>query len=127
MKFFSNTVIVTIGGVLLVVLGLFHLTFWDLFDWGNELPKLSKGNSSLVQMMAICTVCYLTSMGLILLVCRKDITESRVGKLLLLSLSVFFIVRLILEFTFRDGNSVKFITIFLLCIAVYTIPLLKRK
>ncbi len=127
MKFFSNTVIVTIGGVLLVVLGLFHLTFWDLFDWGNELPKLSKGNSSLVQMMAICTVCYLTSMGLTLLVCRKDITESRVGKLLLLSLSVFFIVRLILEFTFRDGNSVKFITIFLLCIAVYTIPLLKRK
>jgi hypothetical protein len=127
MKFFSNTVIVTIGGVLLIVLGLFHLTFWDLFDWGNELPKLSKGNSSLVQMMAICTVCYLTSMGLILLVCRRDITESRVGKLLLLSLSVFFIVRLILEFTFRDGNSVKFITIFLLCIAVYTIPLLKRK
>lgn len=127
MKFFSNTVIVTIGGVLLVVLGLFHLTFWDLFDWGNELPKLSKGNSSLVQMMAICTVCYLTSMGLILLVCRRDITESRVGELLLLSLSVFFIVRLILEFTFRDGNSVKFITIFLLCIAVYTIPLLKRK
>jgi hypothetical protein len=63
MKFFSNTVIVTIGGVLLVVLGLFHLTFWDLFDWGNELPKLSKGNSSLVQMMAICTVCYLNFYG----------------------------------------------------------------
>ncbi len=127
MKFFSNTVIVTVGGVLLVVLGLFHLTFWDMFDWGNELPKLSKGNGSLMQMMAICTVCYLTSMGLILIVCRKEITESRVGKLLLLSLSVFFIVRLILEFTFRDGNSVKFITIFLLCIAVYAIPLLKRK
>lgn len=125
MKAISNKVIVIGGGVLLIVLGLYHLTFWDTFDWSNQLGRLSQDNQSLVQMMNICTVCYLVSMGIILLCSCSEITESRVGRLLLISLSVFFALRLVLEFVF-PGGSVALGVILLICIVIYAVPLLRK-
>ena len=33
------------GGGLLIILALFHLSFWSLFNWQEELPKLSAENT----------------------------------------------------------------------------------
>jgi len=120
----SNKMIVIVGSIMLLVLGLFHLTFWDTFDWANELPKLSKGRE-LVPMMNICVICYLLSMSIILFVCRSEITKSKVGRLLLLSLALFFLVRLILEFVF-PGGSWGLSCILLFLVILYIIPVLRR-
>lgn len=118
-----NKIIITTGGILLIILGVFHMCFWYLYDWSDELPKLSQDNNSIVQMMAICTICFLLLMGFILIICRAEITRSRSGRLLLLSLSIFFAVRLILEFIFPNG-SLALSGILLLLVLIYLVPAL---
>jgi len=125
MKKVSNKLLVTTGGLLLVILGAFHATFWKLYDWDNELINLSQDNESLVQMMNICTICYLLLVGFILLICRSDIMDSRVGRLLMLSLSVFFAVRFILEFFF-PGGSIWLGVVLLLLVFLFLIPTLRK-
>lgn len=125
MKKVSNKLLVTTGGLLLVILGAFHATFWELYDWDNELINLSQDNESLVQMMNICTICYLLLVGFILLICRSDIMDSRVGRLLMLSLSVFFAVRFILEFLF-PGGSIWLGVVLLLLVFLFLIPTLRK-
>ena len=126
MEKISNKLMVVTGSIMLLVLGVFHGAFWELFDWGNELPKLSRDNESLVQMMNICTITYLISMGIILFISRSDIADSRVGRLLLLSLSVFFAVRLVLEFIFPDGSLV-LAGILLFLVVIFIIPVLRKR
>lgn len=126
MKRISNKIKLTTGGVILILLGIFHAAFWNLFDWNTELTKLNQDNSSLVQMMNICTICYLSLMGIILLLCRSEILYSKTGRLLLLSLSIFFAVRLVLEFVF-PGSSLLMAGILLFCVLIFLIPLLERK
>jgi len=117
--------IIITGGVLLIILGIFHATFWNLYDWDTELSNLSQDNENLVQMMNICTICYLLFTGTILLICRSDIVNSRVGKLLLLSLSLFFVVRFILEFLFPDG-SLWLGGVLLFLVLIFAIPVLRK-
>lgn len=125
MKRISNKTIVTSGGITLLILGVFHMAFWHLFDWANDLPKLSQLNNTIMQMIAICTICYLLLMGLILIICRSEISDSKVGKLVLLSLAIFFTVRLVLEFIF-PGGSILMGGILLFCVVIYTVPALRK-
>lgn len=125
MKLLNNKTLIIIGAIMLFLLAAFHITFWSLFDWKNDLIKLSQDNQGIVQMMNVCTICYLFSMSGILFICCTDITKSRVGKLLLLSLSLFFAVRLVLEFIFPDG-SLSLAFILLLLVVIFTIPALPQ-
>lgn len=121
----NNKTIIATGSIMLLLLGLFHVTFWSLFDWKSELSKLSQDNEGIVQMMNICTICYLLSMSFILFICRSEIVDTRVGKLLLLSLSLFFAVRLVLEFIFPDGSLALGGVLFFL-ILLFAFPVVRR-
>lgn len=126
MNMFSNKTILTGGSVILLLLAVFHMGFWNLFDWNSQLALLSPDNRAIVQMMAVCTICYLLSMSVILFVCRTEITDSRVGRLLLLSLSLFFAVRFVLEFMFPGGDFALACLLFFL-VLLFAYPVIRRK
>lgn len=114
-------ILVTIGGVLFILMGVFHLLFWKLFDWGNELSKLSVTNSNIMQKLNIGLCILLFSFGYILLVNRKEVISTRIGKILLFVSTLFFLIRLVIEFIF-PGGKLLFGIIFLICMLVYLIP-----
>ncbi len=116
---------VTIGGVLSIVFGIFHLSFWKLFDWKNELSNLSPDNSNIVQMLNIGTSIVLLSFGYILLFNRKEIMNTRIGKTLLSVLSIFYLARFIMEFAFPNGSLI-FGIILLFSVLIYLIPAIIR-
>jgi len=125
MKNIGREAIIITGGIMLLLLGLFHMFFPILFDWEDQLKKLNEENDSIVQMMNICTITYLFSMGLILLICRSEIPNSKAGRLLLLSLSLFFAVRFILEFLF-PGSSLLLGGALLLLVIIFILPVFNR-
>lgn len=114
------------GGVLLIVLALFHLSFWNLFNWQEELPKLSVTNSGIMQMSVVGFVCLFLSLGIIFIGFRKEIASTRLGKALSLALAFFFLVRTISEFIF-PGSSIELGIFLFICTLVFFVPVLMRK
>ena len=124
MEKIRNTIVV-IGGILFLIFGLFHITFWFLFDWKNELIKLNEVNSNVMQMLNIGTVVILLSFGCIMLYYRSEILNTRLGNAILIISSLFFFARLIAEIVF-PGSSIIFGLILFLCILLYLIPAITK-
>ncbi|MDR2906423.1 MAG: hypothetical protein LBU91_00320, partial [Bacteroidales bacterium] len=58
MEKFRKMLVIT-GGIVSLLWGLFHISFWFApypFDWANELPKLTQLNSNVMQMLNIAVV-----------------------------------------------------------------------
>jgi len=120
MKTLKKT-LVTIGGILSILFGIFHLSFWKLFDWKNELPKLRLDNSNIMQMLNIGCCMMLLSFGYILLVNRNEVINTKIGKTILIVSALFFLGRLIMEFVL-PGGTLLFGLILLVCVLIYLIP-----
>jgi hypothetical protein len=67
-------------------------------------------------------------LGITLIVCKNEVANTKLGKMLLLSLSLFYIIRLVSEFIFAGGTAKYLIPVFIVYILVYVTPLfLKNK
>jgi hypothetical protein len=120
MEKFRN-ILVIIGGINFLLFGLFHLTFWKALDWKNELPKLTEINSNVMQMLNIGISVFLLAFGLMMLFYRIEISNSALGRVLLIIFALFWLARLIGELVF-PGGSIAFGIILFLCVLVYLIP-----
>lgn len=122
MNLFSNKTLLTGGSIILLLLAVVHMGSWELIDW----KILSSDNRAIVQITAFCTAFYLLSMSVILFVCRAEITDSRVGRMLLLSLSLFFAARFGLEIMCPGGDfALACLLLFLGLLFAY--PVIRRK
>lgn len=121
-----KTKLILLGGLLLILLSLFHLSFWSLFNWQEELPRLSETNSGIMQLSAIGFATLFLSLGIILIGYRTEIAETKLGKALLFALSFFFLVRAIAEFMF-PGSSIELGIFLFFCIFVFFTPALMKK
>lgn len=120
MENFRKTM-VSIGGITFLFFGLFHMSFWLIFDWKRELIKLNLVNSNLMQMMNIGIIVIMLALGAVLLIYKKDILSSGLGKAVLMLSSIFFFVRLIAEFIY-PGGSIALGVFLLLCSMIYLVP-----
>jgi hypothetical protein len=121
-----SKILVIVGGVLYLIFGVFHLTFFRVFnhknpDFNQIVPFLSK----IMIMLNIGMVVFFVSMGAIMLWFRRNILETRLGKALLLMSALFFIIRGAAEFAFPTFKIAFVITMFVVAL-VYLIPVLKK-
>lgn len=121
-----KTKLIVLGGLLLILLSLFHLSFWSLFNWQEELSKLSDMNSGIMQLSAVGFASLFLSLGIILIGYRAEIANTKLGKALLFALSFFFFVRTIAEFVF-PGSSIWLGIFLFLCALIFFIPALMKK
>ena len=120
MEKLRNTLVI-IGGVNFLLFGLFHLAFWHLFGWKNELTELTHINSIIMQMLNIGVSVFLLAFGFLMLFYRREILNSALGRALLIIFALFWLARLIAEFVF-PGSSIVLGFILLLCTLLYLIP-----
>ncbi|MFS2520672.1 hypothetical protein [Bacteroides xylanisolvens] len=122
-----KTKLIIFGGILLILLAIFHLLFWKLFNWQEELPKLSDTNSGIIQISTIGFASLLFPLGIILIRYYVEIANTKLGKALLFSLSFFFLIRTIAEFIF-PGSSIELGVFLFLYTLVFLVPaLIKNK
>jgi len=126
-KFRKNLVI--IGGVTSLLWGLFHISFWFApfpIDWKNELMKLTEMNSNIMQMLNVGISVFLLAFGFLMLIYRKEIANSALGRALLIIFSLFWLARLIGEIVFPGGSIVLGVILFL-CVLIYLLPAIITK
>lgn len=115
-----NRILIITGGILLLFFGTFHSFLWILFDWGNDLPKLTIENSNIMQMLNIGLISFLFSFGFIFLRYRR-LFYNPLGRALLFVAALFFGIRLITEFVFPDGSLALGVVLFITTL-VYLVP-----
>lgn len=76
-----------------VALALFHLCFWRIFRWREELPKLHPANRGVMQVMNIMlTFVFLLMAGLQVLL-AEEMTNTALGRALLAGLMFGWLLR----------------------------------
>lgn len=85
-------------GFLLIVLALIHIIFPKYFNWKNELSRLSLINSQMMYVHTFFVALVLFLMGVLCLTSTTDIIETVLGKKISLGLSVFWTIRLYIQF-----------------------------
>ena len=86
-----------IGG-LLIALSLVHVIFPKYFSWKKELALLSLINRQIMQVHTFFIALTVFMIGLLCLTSAHDIITTTLGKRIALGLSVFWGIRLIIQF-----------------------------
>lgn len=121
-----------IGGILNFFLGLFHMFFWVIFDWPESLANLSNVNRGIMEVLNIHGTMVILFFGYVSIFKREQLLSSEMGKLVLLFITVFYLVRFVNEFIFWPIGmdtliSAVILTIMLFIYAIPTFNLYHRK
>jgi hypothetical protein len=124
----------TLAKLLLVLAGLFdlafaafHLCFWKIFRWRDELPRLSFANRGILQILNLCLTYIFVVMGAVCLLFGNDLTTSRLGRFVLGSFALFWALRAIYQpffFGLKHPLSIGLFVAFVLGTAIHLLPLL---
>ena len=117
---------IQIGGVLWVICFIFHVLFWRLFDWKNDLESVNKVNKGIIQVLNLCLMLCFLIFAYISLVQTDELLSSSLGKSLIAGMALFGGFRVAEQFIFFDLRLFRSkVVLFgaLLIGIVYTIPL----
>jgi len=120
--------IIKIGGIYNIAFLVFHALFWKLFKWDKELPKLSRINKAIMQVLNLCLMFCFLVFGYISLFHTSELTSSSLGRVLLLFIALFWLARAIEQlifFSLRRAASIAMFILFLLGSCLYTYPLIR--
>ncbi len=115
------------GGLYNIVLVIFHLLFWRLFGWNNDLRKLTAINRAIMPVLNLSLVFVFVMFAWLSLVHTYELRYTSVGRSILLSISVFFFLRGLLQvlyFRLQHWISFTFLVFFLAGGVLYGIPAL---
>jgi hypothetical protein len=101
-----------------VALALFHLGFWRMFRWKEELPKLHPVNRGVMQVLNLMLMAFLLLMAAVLVLNAAELTTTPLGRLLVAGLVALWILRAVLQPIFwrevPKGTNAAFICLFML-------------
>jgi len=91
-----------VGGVLHVAFAVFHLFFWKLFRWREELPKLAPLNRQVVQVLNISLIVGFLGVAYVSLGYAGALVGTAAGKATCFAIAAFWLARLVQQFMFFD-------------------------
>ncbi|MCX5807550.1 MAG: hypothetical protein NT010_16035 [Proteobacteria bacterium] len=120
--------VIKIGGFYNMGFLVFHAMFWKLFNWKNELPRLTHINAAVMQVLNLCLMFCFLLFAYISLFHTSELGTSSMGRVLLLSIALFWLIRAIEQlvfFSFRRPLSIAMTILFLLGFCLYAYPLIR--
>lgn len=115
------------GGVFHVAFALFHLGFWRLFDWREQLPRLGFVNRQVVQILNLCLTFIFLAFAWVSFVHADALLDSDLGATLLAIIALFWLLRAVEQawfFGLSNGASIGFFLAFVGGGALYGVALL---
>jgi hypothetical protein len=113
------------AGVYCFCFVIFHLLFWQIFDWDRDLRSLSFVNRAIMQVVNLSLTFSFAIFGYVSLFHTREMLESPLGHSLLVLIAMFWLFRAIQQpvfFKFKHWGSVVFFGVFLLGSLLYGIP-----
>ena len=88
------------GGIFNIGFAIFHLFFWKIFDWKEDLATLTSVNRAIMQTLNLCLTLVFLIMAYISIFHRAEMLSTNLGKTLLISFSIFWFLRMIEQVVF---------------------------
>jgi hypothetical protein len=118
--------LIVIGGLYNLALAVFHLLFWKLFNWKQDLATLTPLNRAVVQILNLCLTFVFLVFAYISFFHANELLHSKLGRSLLALITLFWFLRAIEQIIFfglRRKASIAFLILFLIGTGLYSIPL----
>lgn len=115
-----------IAGLFNLAFAAFHLGFWKIFRWRDELPKLSFANRGILPILNLCLTYVFIVMGAACLLFGDDLTKAPLGRFVLGSFALFWALRAIYQpvfFGLKHPLSIGLFVAFVLGTAIHLLPL----
>jgi hypothetical protein len=117
--------LIKIGGLFNLALAIFHLLFWQLFNWREDLRSLSYLNRGIMQALNLTLTFVFIAFAYLSLVHTYELYLTTLGRSLLLSISVLFMLRALMQvvyFRLTHWGSTVFLVLFIGGGLLYGIP-----
>ncbi|MEK7724760.1 MAG: hypothetical protein AAB336_10455 [Acidobacteriota bacterium] len=117
--------LIYIGGVYCLIFAIFHLAFWKLFDWKNDLPKLNAVNRGVMQVLNLRLTYVFFVVAFLSFFFADDLINTKLGNVILGSISIFALMRAVEQLIFWEIEKIgiAFFFIFLLGAGIFAVPL----
>ncbi len=118
--------ILIIGGLFHLGFAFFHLFFWKLFRWKEDLAALNHVNRAVMQILNLCLTYVFIVVGILSIVYRHELVATTLGNALLVAIAVFWFLRLVQQIIFfglRGRRTNVFSALFFIGGVLYLLPL----
>lgn len=122
----NNATIRTIFSAYNLMLAVFHLAFWKLFQWKQDLAALAPLNHAVVQILNLCLTFVFLLLAYISSFHANELLHSKLSRSLLALIAIFWFLRTIEQIIFfglRRKVAIAFLILFLIGTGLYSIPL----
>ena len=121
-----DEILILIGGVYNLFFAVFHLLFWRIFDWKNDLASLTFLNRAIMQVLNLCLTFVFFIFGSLSLVHPGQMIGTSLGRMLTGLIAVFWLLRAVeqvLFFKLEKWVSWVFLFVFLIGVCLYGLAL----
>jgi hypothetical protein len=100
-----NTIIL-LCGLYNIGFAIFHIAFWKIFHWDNELKKLSFANKGIMQILNVQMIYYWVFVAIACFAFPTELLTTKFGNFFLIGNSIFWLLRTIQQFIFLRANHI---------------------
>ena len=103
-----------IGGVYNLLFAVFHLLFWRIFNWKQDLASLTSINRAIVQVLNLCLTFVFIIFGVLSLMYPAQMVETELGRTLTGMIAIFWFLRAVKQAVFfKLKNWISWVFLFL--------------
>ena len=116
-----------IGGIYNLGFVIFHLLFWRLFRWKEDLASLTAINRSIIQILNLCLTFMFLLMAYISIFHSSEMAGTSLGKTLSVAFALFWFLRMVEQVVFfgiKNRVSLLLTVAFLLGSIIYLLSVL---
>lgn len=96
----DNKLLIIVGGYFHLLFAVFHLFFWRVFNWKKDLAYLTNVNRGIMQVLNLCLTFVFFVIAFICISYPGELLTSQLGRVILISISIFWLFRTIYQFLF---------------------------
>jgi hypothetical protein len=91
-------------GVHSIGFAIFHLFFWKIFNWKEDLKTASISTRAIIQIANLRLIYVFIGVGLICFMFPEELSQTRLGNTILFGMSLFWLGRFVEQFIFLRYN-----------------------
>ncbi len=119
--------LIFIGGIYHLAFAVFHVLFWKLFRWKDELSKLNVINRGVMQILNLRLIFIFLVFAYVSFFHSTELLTTGIGNILLLAIALGWLGRAIEQIYFfglKKAVSIMMFAIFIVGAAIYIYPFL---
>lgn len=100
MNYSTVKYIIYLCGIYALGFAVFHAFFWKLFDWKNDLKKITIANRAIIQIANLRLIYIFLGIAAFCFTFPKELLATKLGNAFLLGIAIFWMGRTIEQYVF---------------------------